>query len=343
MKDPKKDLKEMKEKLTPVQYGVACEGGTEPAFNNEYWDNKREGIYVDILTGKPLFASTDKFESGTGWPSFTQSVDPGEIVEKKDKSLGMIRTEVRSRSGDTHLGHVFDDGPHPTGLRYCVNSASLRFVPVEEMEKAGYGKWLRLFGKEPAPAATPGPGDLLGTGNVLSPGTPPGPVKPPVLAIATFAAGCFWGVEAYFKLVKGVTDTIVGYAGGHTKNPSYEEVCTGTTGHAETVRVTFDPKTVSYRKLLEHFWKMHDPTSVNRQGNDVGSQYRSIIFYHDEAQKRAAEKSKNELEQSRMYKKKIVTEIIPAKEFYPAEEYHQDYLRKNPGGYCPVDLSLAKE
>lgn len=159
----------------------------------------------------------------------------------------------------------------------------------------------------------------------------------------TFAAGCFWGVEAYFKLVKGVIDTTVGYAGDTVKNPTYEQVCTGKTGHAESVRLTFDPKIVSYRKLLEHFWKMHDPTSVNRQGNDIGSQYRSIIFYHDEGQKRAAEKSKDALEKSRTYKKKIVTEIIPAGGFYAAEEYHQDYLDKNPGGYCHVNLGLAKE
>jgi len=328
MNDPKKDLKE---RLTPIQYGVACEGGNEKPYENEYWDNKREGIYVDIISGKPLFSSGDKFESGTGWPSFTQSIDPGEIVEKKDKSLGMFRTEVKSRSGDTHLGHVFADGPHPTGLRYCVNSASFKFIPVEEMESAGYGKWLKIFGKSPMKEPAPAPGTE----------TAPPRTKAPRTETATFAAGCFWGVEAYFKLVNGVTETTVGYAGGHTKNPSYEEVCAGATGHAESVRLNFDPKKVSYRKLLEHFWKMHDPTSVNRQGNDIGNHYRSIIFYHDEGQKRAAEKSRAEAQKS--FKKKIVTEIIPAAEFYSAEDYHQDYLDKNPGGYCHVNLSLAKE
>jgi len=327
-----KPLQEIKEYLPPSKYKVACEGGTEPPFVNEYWDNKRAGIYVDIVSGEPLFASTDKFESGTGWPSFTRPIKKDEIMEKKDESGGMERTEVRSRTGDIHLGHVFEDGPAPTGMRYCINSASLKFIPLEKMKEAGYGKYLNLFPDSVGAEKIAPKNGAMSTSDVGQ-----------HLMTATFAAGCFWGVEAYFKLVKGVTDTTVGYAGGTKKNPAYGDVCSGETGHAESLRLTFDPKIVSYRKLLEHFWKMHDPTSLNKQGNDAGSQYRSIIFYHDEGQKRAAEKSKHELEQSRAYKKKIVTEIIPAGEFYPAEKYHQDYLDKNPGGYCHVNLSLAKE
>lgn len=155
---------------------------------------------------------------------------------------------------------------------------------------------------------------------------------------ASFAAGCFWGVEAYFRRVKGVVRTTAGYSGGSTRNPSYSEVCSGTTRHAESVLVEYDPQVVSYERLLYHFWKIHDPTQIGRQGNDIGSQYRSLIFTHSDEQRRAAESSKAELERSGRYQRPITTAIEPALEFWPAEEYHQDYLTKNPGGYCHVNL-----
>ncbi len=158
---------------------------------------------------------------------------------------------------------------------------------------------------------------------------------------ATFAAGCFWGVEAYFGRVQGVVRTTAGYSGGTTRNPSYEQVCGGGTGHAESVLVEYDPSIVSYERLLYHFWKIHDPTQVDRQGNDVGSQYRSAIFTYSEEQREAAERSKAELERSGYHRKSIATKIGPASEFWRAEEYHQDYLAQNPGGYCHVDLSSA--
>ena len=136
---------ELRKRLTRIQYEVTQNEGTEPAFNNEYWNNKHDGIYVDVVSGEPLFSSHDKYDSGTGWPSFTRPLEPDNILTHTDRSLFMSRTEVRSKQAGSHLGHLFDDGPAPTGLRYCMNSASLRFIPVEQLEQEGYGKYLPLF------------------------------------------------------------------------------------------------------------------------------------------------------------------------------------------------------
>ncbi len=210
------------------------------------------------------------------------------------------------------------------GLRYCMNSAALHFVPVEKLVEEGNGDYLPLFGKEKpvAPAGDPGKREASG-----------GRADSGKRQVAVLAGGCFWGMEEILRGIPGVVKTEVGYAGGTTRDVTYEEVSTGTTGHAEAVRIVFDPERRSYDELLGYFFRMHDPTTPNRQGNDVGTQYRSAIFYVDEDQRRIAEAIKARVEASGKWKRPIVTEIVPATKFWPAEEYHQHYLEKHPDGY----------
>ena len=287
-----KTKEEWKKTLPADRYKVMIACGTEPPWSGVYNDFWESGNYHCAACGAVLFNSAAKYEHGTGWPSFFETAAANALTYIEDRSLGMVRTEVRCAACGGHLGHLFDDGPPPTGRHYCINSLALEFRKAAPETKAAQSE------------------------------------------MATFAAGCFWGVEYKFRQVKGVTDAVSGYTGGKTKDPTYAQVCTDRTGHAEAVRVTFDPEIVSYDDLVRFFFTIHDPTQVDRQGLDIGTQYRSAIFYRDESQKEAAQRIMAETAASGRFGGPLATALVPESEFTRAEEYHQRFYEKNEKKAC---------
>lgn len=282
--------------LTEEQFRILRSSGTERPFCGALLDNKVEGVYTCAGCGLPLFSSSSKFESGTGWPSFFKPIAEGNVAEREDRSHGMVRTEINCARCDGHLGHVFDDGPRPTGLRFCLNSESLEFTPLDQVKTLA----------DPAAA-----------------------VKSDRATIV-FAGGCFWCVEAVFEELDGVIEAVSGYAGGTKETANYKDVSTGRTKHAEAVRITFDPSKISYEELLQVHFATHDPTQFNRQGPDTGPQYRSAIFYANEREKALAQAMIDDLTDAKAFDKPIVTTLEPLTEFYEAEQYHQNYVCENP-------------
>lgn len=284
---------EWKAKLSPEQFYILRQKGTERPFTGEFVMTKDKGTYKCAGCGEPLFTDDMKFESHCGWPSFDKEIAGGKIVQTEDNSHGMKRVEITCAKCGGHLGHIFDDGPTATGMRYCVNSGSLSFEP--QIDKN----------------------------------------QPEKLSVITLGGGCFWCIEAIFESLKGVKKVESGYSGGKVINPSYKEVCTGNTGHAEVVQVHYDPNILSLASLLEVFFALHDPTTLNRQGADEGTQYRSAIFYHNEMQKEVAQKAIATLNQNKAFDKPIVTEVTAFTAFYKAEDYHQEYYALNQSQpYC---------
>lgn len=294
---------EMVAKLTPEQKRITQAAGTEQPFCGTLLDNKKDGMYTCIVCGLPLFKSSDKFTSGTGWPSFTLPYDRQHVAGRVDRALGMERTEIVCARCDAHLGHVFEDGPEPSGLRFCLNSDSLRFY--EEGDEVPM---------ESSPSRT---------------------------ETAYFAGGCFWGIEYAFAQLPGVHNASSGYQNGQSEDPDYDAVCTGRTGHAESVRVRYDPDKIDFETLVRFFYRIHDPTTLNRQGPDAGTQYRSGIFTTNGDQMEIANRITEEIGSSDEFKdRRIVTVIEPANEFHIAEIYHQDYIDRT-GRACHPGIGTA--
>ena len=280
--------------LMPEVFKITRLKGTERRFSSEMCSLFEPGKYACACCDTPLFDATEKFDSGTGWPSFTQPIEENAVAYHKDTSHGMRRVEALCNTCDAHLGHVFLDGPKPSGLRYCMNALSMKKMESNEVK-------------------------------------------------AVFGGGCFWCTEAVFQQLKGVTEVKSGYSGGDIVNPTYREVCSGMTGHAEVIEVTYNPNEISYEDLLKIHLTTHNPTTLNRQGGDRGTQYRSVIFYKNDDEKAIAEKTIETVQA--VFDNKIVTEIAPFQAFFTAEKKHQNYYNDNSNRrYCKavIDPKLQK-
>ena len=298
--------------LTELERYVIEQKGTEPPFSGEYNDFFEEGIYVCKRCGAELYRSADKFESTCGWPSFDDEID-GAIIRLDDADG--VRTEIRCANCGAHLGHVFiGEGFTDKNVRHCVNSVSLRFIP-SNINKTSDNNMT----------------DKQKNQNVTMANK---------MSQIYFAGGCFWGTEHFFKQLRGVVETEVGYANGHTENPTYQDVCADQTGFAETVKITYDPSVISLEFLTEMYFKAIDPISVNKQGHDVGTQYRTGIYFTEVAEKPIIERVYQRIEKE--IGKPLAVQLQPLENFYTAEEYHQDYLDKNPNGYCHLPIELFK-
>ena len=282
-----KSDEDWKKSLTKKQYYILREHGTERPFSSDLYEVKDEGVYVCAGCKNPLFSSSAKFNSGTGWPSYFQPYSHNSLNVASDNSMGMSRDALTCKRCDGHLGHVFNDGPKPTGLRYCIDGDGLLFVPKQAKKSS---------------------------------------------AVATFAGGCFWCTETIFESIKGVSEVISGYSGGKETNPTYESVGSGRTGHAEAFEVYYDPSVISYKDLVRVFFASIDPTTVDGQKPDFGKQYRTIAFYRNEEEKNII--GDKIMAISKEYYKPIATQVVKFDTFYEAEEYHQDFVKRNPNqGY----------
>lgn len=284
---------EWKEILSPEQYYILREKGTEKPFTGKLLMVEDKGVYRCSGCGNPLFSSDSKFDSHCGWPSFDREIKAGTIKTEVDSSFSMVRTEIMCAKCGGHLGHVFNDGPTKTGLRYCVNSVSMEFLPEKASVTSSY------------------------------------------VDTVTFGGGCFWCTEAIFQRVNGVISVESGYSGGSKPHPTYQDVCSGTSNHAEVIQVVYDKREIKLLDLFEIFFAVHDPTTLNKQGNDVGTQYRSVIFYRNEDQLSNAQCAIKSISLS--FDAPIVTKLEPFDAFYKAENYHQDYYKQNGNQpYCKL-------